>query len=198
VTSAPGAPDANHLRKALQEQAQLLTGPDVSDVVRVRVRRVLASACDLLDVSDTGAVRDLTARTVAWLAESVGAFQRLPDGFAGGHAVPGDPAPLLRLVDELDLLGLTLDHAFDAAHRADAQGVERQLAVLRDRYAVRTPAAAIVRTAVLPPAEIDRRVVREHRLEVGEDGIPRVPVPAPPPPRHPAQHHTHESQEQRR
>jgi len=187
VNSTPGVPDADHLRRALDEQAQLLTGPDVSDVVRVRVRRALASARELLDLSDAEPVRESTARTVTWLAETVGAFQRLPAGFAGGHAVEGDPAPLLRLVDDLDLLGLTLDHVYDAAHRADDQVLDRQLAVLRERYAVRTPAAAVVRTAVVPPAELDQQVVRDNGLEVGDDGIPRMPVPDQPDPSHETQ-----------
>lgn len=173
-------PDAAHLLRALDEQRHLLTGPDVSDVVRVRVRRVVDSARDLLDLSGAGAgepVREVASRTVAWLAESVGAFQRLPGPFASGHAVVGDHSPLLRIVDALDLLGLTLDHAYDAAHRGDAAALERQLAVLRERYAVRTPAAAVVRTAEITPDDLDPQVVESHGLEVGADGIPRLPVP---------------------
>jgi hypothetical protein len=184
VTSTLGVPDADHLRRALDEQVHLLTGPDVSGVVRVRVCRALDSARDLLDLSDSEPAREITARTITWLAESVGAFQRLPAGFAGGHAVAGDPAPLLRIVDELDLLGLTLDHAYDAVHREDDQALDRQLHVLRDRYAVRTRAAAVVRTAVVPPAELDQEVVRDNGLEVGDDGIPRMPVPDQPDPSH--------------
>ncbi|MDV3297169.1 MAG: hypothetical protein LOY01_15360 [Brachybacterium paraconglomeratum] len=187
MNSTPGVPDADHLRRALDEQAQLLTGPDVSDVVRVRVRRALTSARELLDLSDAERVREATARTVTWLAETVGAFQRLPARFAGGHAVEGDPAPLLRIVDDLDLLGLTLDLVYDAAHRDDHQVLDRQLAVLRERYAVRTPAAAVVRTAVVPPAELDQQVVRDNGLEVGDDGIPRMPVPDQPDPSHETQ-----------
>ena len=187
MNDTTGVPDADHLHRALEEQAQLLTGPDVSDVVRVRVRRALASARDLLDLSDAEPARETTARTVTWLAESVGAFQRLPAGFAGGNAVVGDPAPLLRIVDELDLLGLTLDHAYDAVHRGDDDALGRQLDVLRERYAVRTRAASVVRTAVVPPAELDQQVVRDNGLEVGEDGIPRVPVPDQPDPSHETQ-----------
>ena len=184
-----GVPDADHLRRALGEQRALLTGPDVSDVVRVRVRRALGSARDLLDLSADEPARETVARTVTWLAETVGAYQRLPAPFAEGHAVEGDPAPLLRLVDDLDLLGLTLDHAYDAVHRGDRQALDRQLGVLRDRYEVRTPATAVVETADLRPEDLDHEVVRAHDLQVGEDGIPRMPVPDQPDPSHETQEH---------
>lgn len=179
MTRPSDVPDVDHLCTAIDEQERLLTGPDVSPVLRVRICRALRSARDLLELSSTEPVREVAARTVAWLAESVGAFQRLPDGFAGGHAVAGKPAPLLRIVDDLDLLGLTLDLAHDATHRADQAALDGQLDLLRERFSVRTRAAALLRTAVVPPADVDRRVVRERGLEVGEDGIPRVPVPVP-------------------
>ncbi|GGK68200.1 hypothetical protein [Ornithinimicrobium pekingense] len=187
MNDTTGVPDADHLRTSIQEQARLLTGPDVSDVVRVRVRRALHSAGDLLELSGAEPARDVAARTVAWLAESVGAFQRLPHGFAGGHAVEGEPAPLLRIVDELDLLGLTLDHAYDATRRGDDAALDRQLDVLRERYAVRTSPAAVVRTAVVPPTDVDQEVVADRGLEVGADGIPRVPVPDQPDAHHETQ-----------
>lgn len=187
--STTHTPDADHLGRALDEQGGLLTGPDVSGVVRVRVRRALDSTRDLLDLSDAEPVRDLAARTVAWLAESVGAFQRLPGPFASGHAVVGDHAPLLRIVDDLDLLGLTLDHAYDAAHRDDPDALEKQLDVLRERYSVRTPAVAVVQTAELTPEDLDQQVVRDHGLEVGADGIPRLPVPDQSDPSHETEEH---------
>lgn len=190
MTHPPGVPDADHLRTAIEEQGRLLTGPDVSDVVRVRVRRALASSRDLLDLCADEPVRDVAARTVAWLAESVGAFQRLPRGFATGHAVAGDPAPLLRIVDDLDLLGLTLDHCYDAASRGDQETLRRQLDVLRERYAVRTEPAAVVETSEITPEDLDAEVVRDNGLEVGADGIPRLPVPDQPDPSHESQENT--------
>ncbi len=177
-------PEVARLRRAIDEQARLLTGPDVSDVVAVRVRRALDSTRDLVDLSGEEAVRDLAGRAVAWVAEAVGAFQRLPRDFARGHAVVGDHAPLLRVVDDLDLLGLTLDHAYDAAHREDAEALGRQLGVLVERFPAGTDAAALAETEDLDPDDLDGQVVRDHGLEVGEDGIPRLPVPEQPDPDH--------------
>ena len=177
-------PDAEHLRRALDEQADLLTGPDVSDVVRVRVRRTLDSTRDLLELSTDDAVREVAGRAVAWVAESVGALQRLPRVFAAAHAVVGEHAPLLRTVDQLDLLGLTLDRAYDAVHRHDAEGLDAQLAVLVERFPARTRAAALADPVGVSPDDLDASVVRDHGLEVGEDGIPRLPVPEQPDPDH--------------
>lgn len=177
-------PDASRLRRALEDQTLLLTGPDVSDVVAVRVRRVLGSAGDLLDVSESERVREVVGRTVAWVAESVGAFQRLPGPFAGGHAVVGDHAPLLQIVDRLDLLGLTLDHAYDAAHRGDEAALGRQLEVLVERFPARSEVASLALPVQITPQDLDQQVVHDHGLQVGEDGIPRLPVPEQPDPHH--------------
>lgn len=183
-------PDVARLRRAVEEQTRLLTGPDVSDVVAVRVRRALGSTRDLVDLSDDEAVRDLAGRAVAWVAETVGALQRLPHAFAGGHAVVGDHAPLLRVVDDLDLLGLTLDHAYDAAHRGDPEALERQLGVVVERFPAATDAAALAEAEDLAPQDLDEQVVRDNGLEVGEDGIPRLPVPEQPDPDHETDHET--------
>ncbi|AXH95712.1 hypothetical protein [Ornithinimicrobium avium] len=179
--------DADHLRRALDEQGGLLTGPDVSDVVRARVRRVLDSTRDLLELSAEEPVREVAGRAVAWVAESVGAFQRLPRAFASGHAVLGEHAPLLRTVDQLDLLGLTLDRAYDGARRGDGQAVRGQLDVLLERFPARTRPASLAEPVGICPEDLDDGVVHDHGLEVGEDGIPRLPVPDQPDPDHETQ-----------
>lgn len=179
-----GPPSVDQLRRALEEQAHLLTGPDVKDVVRVRVERALDSTRDLVRDADTEAARELAGRTIAWLAESVGEFQRLPEPFARGRALDGTNAPLLLVVDQLDLLGLTLDHAYDAAHRGDAQALQRQLDVLVDRFPARTSPAALMEDSAITDEHLDQQVVRDNGLEVGEDGIPRIPVPDQPDPVH--------------
>lgn len=194
------APSVDALRRAISEQTPLLTGPTLHDSVTVRVRRALTSASELLDLLDRHGglpdgdapsvprspdlARDTVARTVAWLMESVGAYQRLPRSFAHGHVVRAEHAPLLALVDELDLLGLTLDHAYDAAHRDDPDHARSQHAVLLERFPTTVRPDAVVDETGIGSEHLDDRVVREEGLEVGEDGIPRLPVPEQPDPHH--------------
>ncbi|MFX0540019.1 hypothetical protein ACQBAT_05255 [Ornithinimicrobium sp. Y1847] len=177
-------PGSQALRRAVDEQEPLLVGPALSDVLRVRIRRTVRSTRDLIDVSDSARARELAARTIAWLAESVGAYLRLPTPFAHGHSPQGGHAPVLVLVDQLDLLGLTLDHAYDAAHRGDEEELDRQLQVIVDRFATRTSPVELVEDDAISAEDLDQEVVQDQGLEVGDDGIPRVPVPEQPDPNH--------------
>ncbi|MGC5583475.1 hypothetical protein [Ornithinimicrobium sp. W1665] len=180
-------PSVEALRRTVAEQTPLLTGPTLHDSVVVRVRRVLTSADELLELlgEDGDEVsRDTVSRALAWVVESVGAYERLPGRFAAGHAVTGDHAPLLALVDDLDLLGLTLDHAYDAAHRQDDRHARRQHTVLLERFDTASRPDALVGESGVAPEHLDHDVVRDKGLDVGEDGIPRLPVPEQPDPHH--------------
>ena len=197
---APGAapvdgPSLDALRRTITEQTPLLTGPPLHESVTVRVRRVLTGADELLtllagdeapaDEDTHRLVRDTVARAVAWVVESVGAYQRLPAGFASGHVVAGGHAPMLVLVDDLDLLGLTVDHAYDAAHRGDRDHASRQHDVLLERFRTSARPEAVVDESGIRAEDLDEQVVGDQGLEVGGDGIPRLPVPEQPDP-HPA------------
>lgn len=178
-------PDSDELRAALAEQTPLLTQTPTPEVVAVRVHRVLGAAGDLLDLpgerGDQAAVREIVARTLMWVAEHLGAYHRLPAAYAEGRRLEGDRTPLLSLVDELDLLGLTLDHAYDAAHRQAADDLARQLRVVTDTFPSGTDVTHLV-TPTEPAA--DPEVAARVGAEVGADGIPRMPVPEQPDPRH--------------
>lgn len=174
-------PGRDALRHALSEQTPLLTGPPIPDGLAVRIRRVLTVADEILDVldgdEDLPAAREIVARTAAWTAERIGSYHRLPPGYAEQRIVDGGRSTLLTVIDELDLLGLTLDHAYDAAHRRDEQELTRQLRVVADTFPSRTDVAHLT-----TPAEpvVDEADARSVGAELGEDGIPRMPVPEQP------------------
>lgn len=178
-------PDGEELRAALDEQTPLLTGAPTPDVLAVRVHRVLGTSGDLLDLAQERgapvAVREIVARTLMWAAEHVGAYHRLPTRYAESRLLAGERSPLLTLVDELDLLGLTLDHTYDAAHREAADDLARQLRVVTDTFPSGTDVAHLI-TASEPAA--DEETAARVGAEVGEDGIPRMPVPEQPDPKH--------------
>lgn len=181
------APSAEELRITLRTQQSLIADPALPETLGVRVRRALGVTKDLLDLADEASggddahAREAASTTLAWLTEAVDGYLRMPRTFADGHALDGRHAPLLALVDDLDLLGLTLDHTYDALHRGDDAHLQKQLGVLRDTFATRTDARDLVQTAI-HPEHIKTQVVQERGLEVGEDGIPRLPVPTRPDP----------------
>ncbi|MDO5740044.1 MAG: hypothetical protein Q4P07_07835 [Ornithinimicrobium sp.] len=187
--AAPLPPSADELHQAFEDQRALLSRPSLPEVVEIRVGRALDSCRELLDLSADLPAREVAARSLAWLAESVGAFQRLPERFAVAHTAPGQLSPLLTLVDGLDLLGLTLDRAYDAIARADEPALARQLDVLTQRLATRSKATELVDEAIAPVdldvnlnRDDDRGEAAGEDLQVGGDGIPRLPVPEQPNP----------------
>lgn len=179
-------PTVDELRHTLSEQSSLLSGPALPEVVQVRVARIARTLEDLLAIEDVAA-RGVATRAIAWTAESVGAFQRLPARFRLSHAGPGTLSPALTLIDELDLLGLTLDHTYDALTRGDRDVLARQEEVLRDRFGTDTEPVDLVEEDTITPEDLDQDVVEVAGLEVGEDGIPRLPVPEQPDPHHEAE-----------
>lgn len=180
-------PTAQELRHTLTEHAGLLQGPSLPDPVEARVRRIVASTSDLLDRMEEGGTPDgaetdaetvgAITRAIAWTAEAVGAFQRLPSGFAFTRATTGEVSPALALIDDLDLLGLTLDHTYDAVARDDLAALEKQLAVLEERFVTDTEPVEMVEDTRITEDDLDQDRVEELGLEVGDDGIPRMPVP---------------------
>ena len=183
------APSAEDLRVTLRTQQSLIADPALPETLGVRVRRALGVTGDLLDLADRASggadphAREAASTTLAWLTEAVGGYLRMPRDFADRHALDGAHTPLLTLVDELDLLGLTLDHTYDALHRSDEAHLLTQLGVLRGTFATRTDPRDLVQTAI-SPEHIETQVVQDRGLEVGEDGIPRLPVPTQHDPHH--------------
>lgn len=178
-------PERDELRAALAEQTPLLTEAPTPPLLAVRVRRVLASAGDLLDLAgrseDDPAVREVVARALMWTAERVEAYNRLPGPYAEGRILEGERSALLGLVDDLDLLGLTLDHAYDAASRGAGDDLARQLSVVTDTFPSATDVAHLI--LATGPAT-DEQTAARVGAEVGADGIPRMPVPDQPDPTH--------------
>lgn len=177
-------PGRDALRQALAEQTPLLTATPTPDPVAVRVHRVLDTAADLLDLPEENCdagVQDVVTRTLAWCVERISYYHRLPTGYAQGRPVDGGRSATLVLVDDLDLLGLTLDHAYDAAYRTDDDALNRQIAVLTDRFGSGTDPAHLVHTE---DPIIDPETAAASGTEVGDDGIPRLPIPEQPDPNH--------------
>lgn len=185
MTNAPDdlVPPIVSLRRALDEQERSLTGPTVPDVVCTRVQRVVGTAHDILDRADHDDLRTrrVVSGTTAFLAEAVGGFLRLPVQLALSRPAVGQTSITLQLVDDLDHLGLTLDRVYDAVHRHDTGVLDDLLHHLAETFPAQTDSNDLTN---IPDSALDPEVVQERGLEVGEDGIPRLPVPdQPAPPR---------------
>ena len=123
----------------------------VPGVVRARALRVTATVrktlprLDLLGLGSYDSY-SVVATATDYLPEAIGAYLRLPRDWADSRTVEGGKTSLLLLIDQLDLLAVTMDAIYDAANTTDAaslisqgQGVRRLRPFWRRRLRIARP-----------------------------------------------------------
>jgi hypothetical protein len=111
----------------------------VPDLVTSRVRRICATARETIPRLDQlgGDQRDVhsvMATVTSYLPEALGAYLRLPRSFADRRPVDRGKTSLMVLVDQLDLLAVTMDNIFEAACRADAEALVAHGRFLEEKF----------------------------------------------------------------
>lgn len=135
----PRPPTAADLRAALDRTESLVDGGVVPSPVVARVRRVVGTVRDTiprLEVIGTGSDRGYSVMATAtdYLPEAVGGYLRLPRRFADTRPVDEGKTSLMVLVDQLDLLGATMDQVFDAVCRDDANALVAHGRFLAEKF----------------------------------------------------------------
>ena len=134
----PPPPTAEDVYAALSSTEELLGSSALPSVVVARAQRVVDTVRDTvprlgsIGGSDLGYT--LIATATDYLPEAVGAYQRLPRRYADTRPVDGAKTSLMVLVDQLDLLGLTMDRVFDAVYRDDARELVAQGRFIADKF----------------------------------------------------------------
>lgn len=108
--------------------------PVLARVLRITttVRAILPRLVNLgLDSQDAYTV---VATATDYLPESVAGYLALPRDWADTRPVANGKSSLLLLVDQLDLLGLTISRMYDAANRMDAAALVAQGAFLNTKF----------------------------------------------------------------
>lgn len=112
----------------------------ISGVVAARVSDICATARDViprLDQLGGGGTRDahsVMATVTSYLPEALGSYLRLPRSYADNRPVAGGKTSLMVLVDQLDLLGITMDKILDAATRRDVQALVAHGQFLAEKF----------------------------------------------------------------
>ena len=134
----PPPPTADDVYAALKETEQALTSSALPSVVVARAQRVIDTARDtvprLQKISGSDLGYTVMATATDYLPEAIGAYQRLPRRYADTRPVDGAKTSLMVLVDQLDLLGLTLDRVFDAVYRDDARELVTQGRFIAEKF----------------------------------------------------------------
>lgn len=134
----PPPPTAEEVLEALKETETSLTSSALPSVVVARAQRVIDTARDtvprLKRISGSDLGYTVMATATDYLPEAIGAYQRLPRRYADTRPVDGAKTSLMVLVDQLDLLGLTMDRVFDAVYRDDARELVAQGRFIAEKF----------------------------------------------------------------
>jgi len=128
-----------------------LAEASAAPLVRSRVARIDKTIRSILPRLATLGVGSEDAYAVVatatdYLPESVAAYLRLPRDWADTRPIDGGRTALMVLVDQLELLGSSMDRMLDAAVRADAQALIAQGRFLDAKFGRVTPDPVVAPT----------------------------------------------------
>jgi hypothetical protein len=121
-------PTSQELLDAVDRVEQQAKDGKVPGMVQSRLGRVARTVRDTVPRLDTlGAgspqAYNVMATATNYLPDAIGGYLRLPRQWADSRPVDRGKTPLMILIDQLDLLGATMDKVFDAVCREDAQAL---------------------------------------------------------------------------
>ncbi|MGC4941042.1 hypothetical protein [Kribbella sp. DT2] len=135
---APRAPTTDDLLAALVRVEQLVADGAVPAVVASRVNRVVRIVRETIprlgNLGGSMQAYSVMATATDYLPEAIGGYLRLPRQWADSRPVDRGKTSLMLLIDQLDLLGSTMDKVFDAVNRADAAALVAHGRFLQEKF----------------------------------------------------------------
>ncbi|MEO7234754.1 MAG: hypothetical protein ABIW80_05210 [Lapillicoccus sp.] len=124
----PHVPTSQDLLDAVDRVEQLAREGKVPGMVQSRLGRVARTVRDTVPRLETlgpGSAQayNVMATATNYLPDAIGGYVRLPRQWADSRPVDRGKTSLMVLIDQLDLLGATMDKVFDAVCREDAQAL---------------------------------------------------------------------------
>ncbi|MDR0783363.1 MAG: hypothetical protein LBE83_06350 [Propionibacteriaceae bacterium] len=138
--ATPAAPTPEDIMAALDQMDARVTTAAVSTAVVARVRRISERLrATLPRMSNAGLTSveqySLIATATSYMPQTVGSYVRLPRDWADSRPVDAGRSSLLVLIDQLDLLGDTVDKIYDAVLAKDAQALVVHGRFLAEKFA---------------------------------------------------------------
>jgi hypothetical protein len=132
------APSNDDLLAALVRVEQLVADGAVPAVVASRVNRVVRIVRETIprlgNLGGSVEAYNVMATATDYLPEAIGGYLRLPRQWADSRPVDRGKTSLMILIDQLDLLGATMDKVFDAVNRADAAALIAHGRFLQEKF----------------------------------------------------------------
>ncbi|WP_375426592.1 hypothetical protein [uncultured Friedmanniella sp.] len=128
LPAAPAPPTEADITVALDRVEALVAGGAVPGLVQSRVRRVSRTVRETMPrLRNLGLgsaqAYSVMATATDYLPAAIGNYTRLPRDWADSRPIENGKTSLMLLVDQLDLLGSTMDDILDAVVRVDADAV---------------------------------------------------------------------------
>ena len=139
VAEVDPAPTEADIRASLDGVEQLIGSGALPAVVRsraARVTRLVRQTLPRLDSLGLGSYDSysVVATATDYLPEAIGAYLRLPRDWADSRPLENGKSALLLLVDQLDLLGATMEKIYDAANSTDAAALITHGKFLQEKF----------------------------------------------------------------
>ena len=138
IIEVPAAPTSDSLLAALDAVEQQARDGVVPPMVMARLKRVTNIVRQTIPRLDSlGASQsayNVMATATDYLPGAIGGYLRLPRDWADSRPVDRGKTSLLILIDQLDLLGATMDKVFDAVCRADAEALVVHGRFLQEKF----------------------------------------------------------------
>lgn len=135
----PGPPTTEQLLGALDAIEQQARDGKVPGVVLsrlLRVTRIVRQTLPRLANLGLGSRQgySVMATVTDYLPVAIGNYLRLPRDWADTRPISAGKSSVMLLVDQLDLLGTTMDKVYDAVNRADAEAIIVHGAFLEEKF----------------------------------------------------------------
>lgn len=119
-----------------------------------RVARTVRDTVPRLETLGAGSPQayNVMATATNYLPDAIGGYLRLPRQWADSRPVDRGKTPLMILIDQLDLLGSTMDKVFDAVCRSDAEALVVHGRFLQEKFGAGSSGGALqIGATTLPP-----------------------------------------------
>jgi hypothetical protein len=164
IPPTSAAPTESDIMAALDQVEDVVTGGAVPAPVQSRVRRIAQTVRDTMPrLRNLGLgspdAYSVMATATDYLPEAVGAYTRLPRQWADSRPIENGKTSLMLLIDQLDLLGATMDKIFDAVVRVDADALIVHGRFLQEKFGHPASGGALnigdQSTSEAPPSTLD-------------------------------------------
>lgn len=139
LDEGPRVPTSQDLLDAVDRVEQQAREGKVPGMVQSRLGRVARTVRDTVPRLETlgpGSAQAYSVMATAtdYLPDAIGGYLRLPRQWADSRPVDRGKTSLMVLIDQLDLLGATMDQVFDAVCREDAQALVVHGRFLQEKF----------------------------------------------------------------